>query len=234
MYAGLSLSDGSVVYNKDMETDKPMNGIIQTSKFLSLVLRHKPEVIHLNMDNNGWVDIDELINNANKHQDFQLTREELIEVVKNNDKQRFVIDNEKNKIRANQGHSISIDLALEPQTPPDELYHGTATRFLKSIMENGIKPMSRQYVHLSRTEEIAETVGKRHGKPVVLKINTKAMHEKGHIFYFSENKIWLVDYVPKEYIKIGDNGAIPNFPEKAKVFSYSHGTECPAKIPKRH
>jgi putative RNA 2'-phosphotransferase len=90
----------------------------------------------------------------------------------------------KNKIRANQGHSISIDLALEPQMPPDELYHGTATRFLTSIMESGIKPMSRQYVHLSRTAEIAETVGKRHGKPVVLKINTKAMYEKGHTFYF--------------------------------------------------
>jgi putative RNA 2'-phosphotransferase len=192
-----------VAYNRDMETDKPMKDMIQTSKFLSMVLRHRPEVIHLNMDNNGWVDIDELINNANKYKNMRLTKETLMEVVKNNDKQRFIMDNEKNKIRANQGHSISIDLALEPQTPPDELYHGTAVRFLKSIMETGIKPMSRQYVHLSRTAEIAETVGKRHGKPVVLKINTKAMYEKGYKFYLSENKIWLVDYVPTEYIKNG-------------------------------
>jgi putative RNA 2'-phosphotransferase len=180
-----------------------MKDMIQTSKFLSLVLRHKPEVIHVNMDNNGWVDIDELINNANKYKNMQLTKETLMEVVKNNDKQRFIVDDGKNKIRANQGHSISIDLALEPQTPPDELYHGTAARFLESIMEKGIKPMSRQYVHLSRTAEIAETVGKRHGKPVVLKINTKAMYEQGHKFYISENKIWLVDYVPTAYIKNG-------------------------------
>jgi putative RNA 2'-phosphotransferase len=187
-----------------MEKNKPMKNIIQASKFLSLVLRHKPAVIHLNMDNNGWVDIDELINNTNKYKNMQLTKETLMEVVKKNDKQRFIIDNEKNKIRANQGHSISIDLALKPQIPPDELYHGTAAKFLKSIMENGIKPMSRQYVHLSGMAEIAETVGKRHGKPVVLKINAKAMYDKGHKFYLSENKVWLVDYVPKEYIKNED------------------------------
>jgi putative RNA 2'-phosphotransferase len=190
-----------VVYNRDMETDKTMKTIIQTSKFLSLVLRHKPEVIHLNMDNNGWVDIDELITNVNKYKNMQLTKETLMEVVKKNDKQRFGVDSEKNRIRANQGHSISIDLALEPRTPPDELYHGTAAGFLESIMKNGIKPMLRQYVHLSRTEKTAETVGKRHGKPLVLKINAKAMYEKGHTFYLSENKIWLVDYIPKEYIK---------------------------------
>jgi putative RNA 2'-phosphotransferase len=183
-----------------------MKNLIQTSKFLSLVLRHRPELIHLHLDNNGWADIDELINNANKYKNLRLTREILLEVVKNNDKQRFIIDDEKNKIRANQGHSISIDLALEPRTPPDELYHGTAARFLESIMESGIKPMSRQYVHLSRTAETAEAVGKRHGNPVVLKINTKAMHEKGHTFYLSENKIWLVDYVPKEYIKNDGTG----------------------------
>ncbi|MDR2095148.1 MAG: RNA 2'-phosphotransferase [Treponema sp.] len=178
-----------------------MKNLLQISKFLSLVLRHQPETIHLNMDNNGWVDIDELIHNANEYKHMRLDKEILAEIVKTNDKQRFIIDNEKNKIRANQGHSISIDLALEPQTPPDELFHGTAIRFLESIMENGIKPMSRQYVHLSRTVEIAENVGKRHGKPIVLYINSKAMYENGYKFYLSENKVWLVDYVPKEYIK---------------------------------
>jgi putative RNA 2'-phosphotransferase len=175
--------------------------MVQMSKFLSFVLRHQPETIHLNMDKNGWVDIDELINNANKYKNWRLDKEILAEIVKTNDKQRFIIDNEKNKIRANQGHSIKIDLAIEPKTPPDELYHGTAARFLESIMENGIKPMRRQYVHLSRTVEIAENVGKRHGTPIVLYINTKAMHEKGYTFYLSENRVWLVDYVPKEYIK---------------------------------
>jgi putative RNA 2'-phosphotransferase len=175
--------------------------MVQISKFLSLVLRHQPETIHLNMDKNGWVDIDELINKTNKYKNWRLDKETLAEIVKTNDKQRFIIDAEKNKIRANQGHSIKIDLALEPKTPPDELYHGTAARFLDSIMENGIKPMTRQYVHLSRTVEIAENVGKRHGIPIVLYINTKAMYEKGYTFYLSENMVWLVDYVPKEYIK---------------------------------
>jgi putative RNA 2'-phosphotransferase len=152
------------------------------------------------MDANGWVDIDELITNANKYNKIYLTKEIITEIVISNDKQRFIIDTERNKIRANQGHSIAIDLALDPKIPPDVLYHGTATRFLKSIMENGIKPMSRQYVHLSRTVEIAENVGKRHGNPIVLYINTKAMHENGHTFYLSENKVWLVDNVPREYI----------------------------------
>jgi putative RNA 2'-phosphotransferase len=178
-----------------------MKDIVPKSKFLSLVLRHRPELIHLNMDANGWVDIDELINNANKYKNMHLTKEILAEIVKTNDKQRFIIDTKNNKIRANQGHSIAIDLALEPQIPPDELYHGTATGFLDSIIGNGIKSMSRQYVHLSRTVEIAENVGKRHGKPIVLYIDAKAMYENGHRFYLSENKVWLVDYVPKEYIK---------------------------------
>jgi putative RNA 2'-phosphotransferase len=153
------------------------------------------------MDSNGWVDISELINNANKYRHKHLNNEMIKDIVKNNDKQRFIIDNENNKIRANQGHSIEIDLKLEPQIPPCELYHGTAIRFLESIEKDGIKPMLRQYVHLSKTAEIAETVGKRHGEPIVLKINTKAMYENGCKFYLSENAIWLVDYVPKEYIK---------------------------------
>jgi putative RNA 2'-phosphotransferase len=177
-----------------------MKNLVSMGKFLSLVLRHRPELIHVTMDAHGWVDIDELITNANKYKKIHVTKEILAEIVKTNDKQRYVIDPETNKIRANQGHSIAIDLALEPQIPPDELYHGTAVRFLESIMEQGIKPMSRQYVHLSRTVEIAETVGKRHGAPIVLYIDTKAMHKNGRTFYLSENKVWLVDYVPREYI----------------------------------
>jgi putative RNA 2'-phosphotransferase len=183
-----------------------MKNMVTMSKFLSLVLRHKPEMIQLNMDNNGWVDIDELINNSNKYNNMKLTKDIIIEIVKTNDKQRFIIDYENNKIRANQGHSIEIDLKLEPLMPPDKLYHGTATRFLESIMENGIKPMRRQYVHLSRTAEIAINVGKRHGEPVVLTINAKVMYEKGYKFYLSENKVWLVKYVPKEYIQNNQQG----------------------------
>jgi putative RNA 2'-phosphotransferase len=135
---------------------------------------------------------------------MRLNKEIIMEIVRTNDKRRFIIDAGTNRIRANQGHSIEIDLGLEPQIPPDELYHGTATRFLESIMKQGIKPMSRQYVHLSRTEEIAKTVGERHGNLVVLYIDAGAMHKNGCKFYLSENKVWLVDYVPQEYIRNKD------------------------------
>ncbi|GHU02662.1 putative RNA 2'-phosphotransferase [Spirochaetia bacterium] len=177
-----------------------MNNPVQLSKFLSLVLRHRPEIIHLNMDSAGWVDMDELITNAGKYNNIQLNKEIITEIVKTNDKQRFIVDAENSRIRANQGHSINIDLGLEPQTPPPELYHGTAARFIPSIMENGLRPMSRQYVHLSRTIETALTVVKRHGEPVVLSINAKAMYENGYTFYLSENNVWLADHVPREYM----------------------------------
>jgi putative RNA 2'-phosphotransferase len=177
--------------------------LVKTSKFLSLVLRHSPETIHLNMDKNGWVTIQQLIDNANKHKNMRLNKDIIKAVVETNDKQRFIISDDGKKIRANQGHSIAVDLGLESQMPPDILYHGTATRFLDSIMRNGLNPMSRQYVHLSRTEEIAINVGKRHGKPIVLYINAKGMYEGGYKFYLSENKVWLADVVPVKYITIG-------------------------------
>jgi putative RNA 2'-phosphotransferase len=153
------------------------------------------------MDRQGWVDIQQLIDNANKYKNLHLDIETVKLVVETNDKQRFIISDDGKKIRANQGHSISIDLGITPQTPPDELYHGTATRFINSIKKDGIKPISRQYVHLSKTMEIAETVGKRHGKVIVLHIDAKLMNEEGHMFYLSENNVWLVDFVPKKYIK---------------------------------
>jgi putative RNA 2'-phosphotransferase len=175
---------------------------VKISKFLSLILRHSPETIHVNMDKNGWVGIRELIDNANKYKNLHLTAEIIKTIVETNDKQRFIISDDGKRIRANQGHSITVDLELESKIPPDILYHGTATRFLDSIMKEGLKPMTRQYVHLSGTEETAITVGKRHGKPIVLHVDAKGMHEEGYKFYLSENKVWLVDKVPTKYINI--------------------------------
>jgi putative RNA 2'-phosphotransferase len=176
--------------------------LIKISKFLSLVLRHAPETIHLDMDKNGWVIIQHLIDNARTYKNMPLNKDLIKTIVETNNKQRFIISDDGEKIRANQGHSIPVDLGLESQIPPDILYHGTATRFLGSIMRDGLKPMKRQYVHLSRTEEIAISVGKRHGKPIVLYINAKGMYEDGYKFYLSENKVWLTDTAPLKYITI--------------------------------
>ena len=180
--------------------NKPNNIHVKISKFLSLILRHSPETVHLNMDKNGWVSIEELISNANKYKNMHLTIDLIEMIVKTNDKQRFILSEDKKRIRANQGHSITIDLELESKMPPDILYHGTASRFLESIMKNGLKPMNRQHVHLSQNEQTAIIVGKRHGNPIVLYINSKKMHEDGYKFYLSENKVWLVNIVPVEYI----------------------------------
>ncbi|MDR3295059.1 MAG: RNA 2'-phosphotransferase [Clostridiales Family XIII bacterium] len=176
----------------------------EISKFLSLLLRHSPETIHLRMDENGWVDIKELIDNANTYKGMGLNLAVIKEVVETNDKQRFSISGDGGKIRANQGHSVPVDVELACETPPAVLYHGTATRFLDSIMKDGLKPASRQYVHLSMTEAVALSVGKRHGRPVILRIDTKAMHEEGYKFYLSENKVWLTGDVPARFIKTED------------------------------
>jgi len=180
--------------------NKQNDSIVRISKFLSLVLRHSPEAIHLSMDGNGWVDIDELIDNAGKYKNMRLSRELIEKVVENNDKQRFKISDDGKRIRANQGHSITVNLELDSKIPPYILYHGTASRFLGSIMKDGIKPMTRQYVHLSQTKETALAVGNRHGKSVVLHIKAKEMYEKGYKFFLSENNVWMVEKVPVEYI----------------------------------
>jgi putative RNA 2'-phosphotransferase len=187
--------------------NKLNNNLVKISKFLSLVLRHAPETIRVTMDKNGWVGIQELIDNANTYKNLHLTTDIIKKVVETNDKQRFILSDDEKRIRANQGHSITVDLELESRTPPDVLYHGTAIRFLDSIRKDGIKSMGRQYVHLSRTEEIAITVGRRHGEPVVLYIDAKTMHEEGYKFYLSENKVWLVDKVPIKYIKIKEGSS---------------------------
>jgi putative RNA 2'-phosphotransferase len=169
------------------------------SKFLSYVLRHHPELINLNLDENGWADVDELITKStNDSQGF--TFEELNEIVKTNDKKRFIFNEDKTRIRANQGHSIDVDLALKSQQPPEFLYHGTAQNNVGSILENGIEKRSRQHVHLSIDKETAANVGMRHGKPAILTIKTGKMFKEGIEFYLSDNEVWLTDFVDAKYI----------------------------------
>lgn len=177
-----------------------MTDLTKTSKFLSLVLRHKPEEIGLVLDANGWADVDELIRLVNQH-GRSLTRELLNRVVAENEKKRFAFSDDGNRIRASQGHSVEIDLALTPSAPPELLYHGTATRFLDSIRATGLHSANRQHVHLSRDMETATKVGQRHGKPAILTILSGAMHASGHAFYLSANGVWLTDQVPTPYIE---------------------------------
>lgn len=172
---------------------------VSKSKFLSLVLRHKPEEIGLVLDQNGWASIDELIVLANAR-GTNLSRPLIESIVANSDKQRFAISVDGLKIRANQGHSAGIALGLAPQTPPERLYHGTATRFLESIRESGLHAGSRQHVHLSQDLATAEKVGSRHGKPVVLTVESGRMACDGHQFYLSDNGVWLTEAVPAKYL----------------------------------
>ncbi|MEI3788710.1 MULTISPECIES: RNA 2'-phosphotransferase [unclassified Chryseobacterium] len=169
------------------------------SKFLSLILRHQPETIQLTLDENGWVDVDELITKSAKGR-MHFSFEELEEVVETNNKKRFAFNEDKTRIRASQGHSIDIDLALKPAQPPDFLYHGTAETNISSILAKGIDKRSRQHVHLSSDKETAAKVGMRHGKPVILTIRTNTMHEDGIPFYLSANGVWLTDFVDAKYI----------------------------------
>lgn len=181
-----------------MATTKQLN---KTSKFLSFVLRHKPDAINLVLDDNGWANIEELISKANDSGEISgLNRELLQEVVDTSDKKRFIISEDGQSIRANQGHSIKVDLQLKEVTPPEFLFHGTATRFLDSIKQEGLKPQQRQHVHLSTDIETATAVGQRYGKPVILKIKALLMHEQGFKFYLSENGVWLTEYIPTNYL----------------------------------
>ena len=169
--------------------------IVETSKFLSYVLRHHPEAINLQLDEQGWVDVEQLLN-AIRRSGRRISLGLLQEVVFTNDKQRFAFSADGQRIRANQGHSVDIDLALEPQLPPQILYHGTAKRFLEAIQAEGLKKMQRQHVHLSPTIDIAKAVGERHGKVVILGVAARTMHMKGYKFFLSKNGVWLTDHVP--------------------------------------
>ena len=173
--------------------------LISTSKFLSLVLRHQPELIGLNLDGQGWASIETLLKTANAH-GKKLDHDTLLRVVHENEKQRFAISSDGLNIRANQGHSIDVELGLQPVTPPTELYHGTVERFLESIRTQGLIKGTRQHVHLSADRRTAETVGSRRGKPIVLIVNAAAMSESGLQFYLSANGVWLTNHVPSPYL----------------------------------
>jgi putative RNA 2'-phosphotransferase len=174
--------------------------LVKLSKFVSLVLRHQPEVIGLELDENGWAEVDRFIELAKQH-GTDLSKSVLEEIVETNSKKRFSFNSEKSKIRANQGHSIDIDLGLTPKQPPKLLFHGTALRFIESIRQQGLIAGNRQHVHMSSDETTAINVGQRHGKPVVLKIDTSAMHQDGFVFFCSENSVWLTEFVPPQYLE---------------------------------
>jgi putative RNA 2'-phosphotransferase len=171
-----------------------------TSKFLSYVLRHKPESITITLDKSGWVKVEDLLRQANKY-NHKIDMELLELVVKDNNKKRFEFSEDKKRIRASQGHSIEVDLGYTPEVPPKILYHGTSTDVLHLIFRDGIKKMKRHHVHLSDNINTASQVGSRHGKVIVLHIESGLMHNDGFEFFKSTNGVWLVDIVPKQYIK---------------------------------
>ncbi|WP_291725501.1 RNA 2'-phosphotransferase [Bernardetia sp.] len=172
------------------------------SKFLSLLLRHRPELLDLKLEDGGWTDTQALIEKINNYKKGDiLTFQELEYIVSTNDKQRFAFNTDKTKIRANQGHSTNVEMNYISTTPPPVLYHGTATKNIDSILKNGILKGNRQYVHLSADTETAEKVGARHGKPFIFKIETFKMQQAGVKFYQAENGVWLTDYVSSEFLK---------------------------------
>jgi putative RNA 2'-phosphotransferase len=174
--------------------------LIGKSKFLSYVLRHRPDAIGLTLDESGWTSVDALLSKA-AAAGTPISRAELAEIVATNEKKRFSLSDDGSRIRAAQGHSVEVALGIEPVTPPDTLYHGTATRFLDSIRAQGLIPGSRQQVHLSGDEATAVAVGQRHGKPVVLRVAAGTMHAEGYAFYRADNGVWLTDRVPPEFLE---------------------------------
>ena len=173
---------------------------VHVSKFLSRHLRHAPADLGLTLEPGGWVPIDALLAGA-AAAGSPITREELDEVVRSSDKQRFAVDETGTRIRANQRHSVEVDLQLEPAEPPAELFHGTAERNVEAILRDGLRKMARHHVHLSPDTQTATKVGQRHGKPVVLVVDAARMRADGHTFYRSANGVWLVDEVPARYIR---------------------------------
>jgi putative RNA 2'-phosphotransferase len=177
--------------------------IKKISKLLSLVLRHKPQIIGIQLDDNGWTNVDKLIKNIlyqSKGFSFTITKDILDEIVKTNNKKRFEYNSDGSMIRARQGHSVSVDLGYKQVTPPNVLYHGTSEDVVDCIFESGIEKRNRHHVHLSENHETAMAVGKRHGKPCVLTVDCKSMVSDGYEFFKTDNGVWLVDHVPSIYI----------------------------------
>ena len=173
------------------------------SKFISMILRHKPEVIGITLDEHGWADVNELIKGINDTgEEVEFSKDTLEAIVKTDKKQRYSFSQDKTLIRANQGHSIPVDVELEKKEPPKVLYHGTGSRFVKSIQEQGLLPMERLYVHLSTDVETATNVGKRHGTPVIFKVNAEQMQKDSYDFFQSINGVWLTKEVPTKYLEL--------------------------------
>lgn len=176
-----------------------MSNDTNTSRFISLILRHKPETIGIELDEHGYANVTELINGIN-NQGNNISITDLERIVAEDDKKRYSFNDEHTKIRANQGHSVQVDVELKECTPPDILYHGTGRKYIESIKESGLIAKSRLYVHLSSDIETALNVGSRHGEPIAMRINTKSMINDGYKFYRSENGVWLVNDVPYKYV----------------------------------
>ncbi len=178
-----------------------MPNTTKQSRLLSLVLRHKPETIGLTLDSSGWAEIDALLAGLPRA-GVTMTREKLQELVENNDKKRFAISRDGRFIRARQGHSVDVDLGLEPSEPPTVIYHGTAEKSLASILKTGLRRGQRHHVHLHTDRGLAETVGRRHGKPVLLEVSALAMWQDGHLFFVTDNGVWLTEAVPVAYLQV--------------------------------
>lgn len=186
---------------KDFDSQKELHEARMekyTSKYLSLILRHKPEVIGISLDEHGWAGVDEVVAGIGKTRKFD--RDMLEEIVRTDSKQRYTFNEDKTLIRANQGHSISVDVQLDAAKPPDILWHGTGEKYVSSIEKSGLLPKGRLYVHISADKETAYKVGQRHGRAVVYRVLAGAMWEDGYTFYRSKNGVWLTEKVPVQYL----------------------------------
>lgn len=186
-------------HNRSMASPLDSQKLKKLSKSLALALRHRPDRVGLELEPGGWVEVDKLL------AAMKMTRSELDRVVRENDKQRFAYDDAGTRIRASQGHSVPVDLDLQAVAPPDVLYHGTYVEALNEILAQGLDKMQRHAVHLSADADTATKVGSRRGKPVVLRVDAKAMAENGHVFQRSDNGVWLTERVPPEYIRLASD-----------------------------
>ena len=172
--------------------------LTKVSKFIALILRHKPETIGITLDKHGWANVQELIDGVSKK--YPIDMDILEEIVRTDEKQRYSFNKDHTRIRANQGHSVPVDVELEEVEPPAYLFHGTAEKYTGLIERDGLIPKSRLHVHLSKDVETAIEIGKRHGDPVIYLVDSGKMHKQGYKFYCSVNGVWLTDKVPVEFL----------------------------------
>ena len=184
-----------------MKSGKSDRRMRNTSKFISLILRHNPQVIGISLDEHGWANVQDLIEGINRTEGHSLDMDTLEEIVRTDEKQRYSFSEDHKLIRANQGHSIPVDVELEEKTPPDILWHGIGQKDVSSIDVQGLIPKSRLYVHLSSDMETARKIGSRHGRPIIYQVDCRKMTEDGYRFFLSANQVWLTKEVPAEYLK---------------------------------